>query len=200
MKNLIVLIFYSVVVFFIGYLFGFSAKKTTVEYVPLPPIEGHFTATDLEPISAVLDTPIIYKWVYLPANDKESENGQKTLLNEANEAPHVDTIGSVNATVQDWNTKRTYKKTLFNKDDLGELSVEATVQYNELRSLSYRYDPVQKTITKEKLLQPFIRASYNSMDQITVGGGLFVNKMGVDAFLIQDKHRSGIGFGLSYRF
>ena len=62
--------------------------------------------------------------------------------------------------IRDWGTKRMYSEILFDVDTLGKCVVDASVQYNRLLMLSYKYTPVIKTVTitenRVKYFSPYV--------------------------------------------
>ena len=62
--------------------------------------------------------------------------------------------------IRDWGTKRMYSEILFDADSLGKCIVDASVQYNRLLMLSYKYTPVIKTVTitenRMKYFSPYV--------------------------------------------
>lgn len=211
MKRSIFIVLCIILVFGMGYYSGNKLRNTEpiIDYIRLPPVQGGFDKEDLSPVLESQDSPIIYKWVYTDRADKSQENLTKIDSNgqytQAPEAQEIDTLESLRVTAVDWNIKRTYNQVLFNSNDIGKLDIGIKVQYNKLDSIWFNYTPVQKnTIYRPtiKKVQPFVRASYNSLDQVTGGVGLYINKIGIDVFYIRDgrQNKSGIGAGLSYRF
>lgn len=197
------------IVFGIGLITGRLTRtaEPVIDYVPLPSVEGHVPSKTLVPKDIEYRDTIIYRWVYLPGPGITPENHTKIESNgqiDTLPQPGIDSLQSIRATVEDWNAKRTYEQTLFDRADLGRITVHATVQYNELRQLSYNYEPVQKEVTyiKQPVIQPFIRASYNTRETMTIGGGLYIKNVGLDVHYVRDgsNSKSGVGFGFSYRF
>src|SRR5699024_6114449 len=61
-----------------------------------------------------------------------------------------DTIREIDTVeiLTDWTLKRKYSQTLFDNDTLGEMTIDLSVQYNQLQSIKYDFKPKQKVITK----------------------------------------------------
>ena len=112
----------------------------------------------------------------------------------------LDTLASMKATVEDWNLERVYAGELFKSDTLGTMNYSATVQYNKLTSLAWDYIPKIKTImiTKSPVFRPFIAARYNTFEQASIGGGMFVKKIGVEASYLKDFKTQKDGFGVGF--
>ena len=117
--------------------------------------------------------------------------------------------------MKDWATTRQYSETLFDVDTLGKCDINAEVQYNRLKYLSYDYTPVIKTVTitetKVKFFSPFIGAGValnpwrtQVMDPMAgFSGGFFIKeKYGLQ---LQYNHvfynrNDFIGVNLLYKF
>ena len=116
----------------------------------------------------------------------------------------VDTLESVKRTMLDWNTTRKYAGTFFKDPKIGQFDWEATVQYNTLQHLTYKYTPVREQIkeTRSRKWSPFLRASANSFGQVGVGGGIYYRNFGVDISYMRDFEltRSGYEVGFSWKF
>ena len=106
-------------------------------------------------------------------------------------------------TLIDWNTERYYTERLFN-DNRGLLDVSATVQFNTLRDFSYSFTPIYKQTTRYRypVWQPYVGASYNTLNQISLVGGIFCKKWGIETQYIYDLNgmKRGYGFGVRYKF
>lgn len=117
------------------------------------------------------------------------------------ESSELDTAKSKDATIQDWNVERKYANMLFN-NEYGNLSYDISVQNNKLSSFKYTHTPMQKetTIYKEKVWQPFISASYSTLNYISVGGGVFYHNLGFEIRYVTDFNKKGIDIGAKYKF
>lgn len=112
----------------------------------------------------------------------------------------VDTV----AIIEEYITKRKYTIPLFDNKDSGRLTLDATIQYNKLTDMQYNFIPVYKEIIykDKKAFEPFLSASYSTMDILGIGGGAFINKVGLE---YQFQHNyllnsNGHLFSLKYRF
>lgn len=114
------------------------------------------------------------------------------------DVPTVDREGTIKSTIEDWNLIRDYKRTLFDNES-GKLAVELSVQYNELKHLTYAYTPVRERvmIVKKSVWVPFVSASfYTEGHDLSFGGGCFYHDLG---FRIEYKF-DGFNVGLMYKF
>ena len=98
------------------------------------------------------------------------------------DAPIVDREETIKSTIEDWNLIREYKRTLFD-DEHVRLSVNLSVQYNELQRFSYSFIPIHKETTnvKERVFEPFVSASFYTNNSFSVGGGFFYHDIGFRA-------------------
>lgn len=105
------------------------------------------------------------------------------------------------AIIMDWASKRMYSEQLFDIDTVGKCTINATLQYNRISTLSYEYIPIEKqttiTISKVRLFSPYIGAGIvvednfhdylNYMPMVTTG------------FFIKEKCGIGLQYGKSLR-
>jgi hypothetical protein len=105
------------------------------------------------------------------------------------------------AIIADYITGRDYHIDVFD-DENGKLSVDASVQYNVLKGLSYAFTPVYKEVKiKDKTVWiPFAGASYNTLNELSVSGGVFYHDIAVELNYTTDFNRKGIGIGLKKKF
>ena len=98
--------------------------------------------------------------------------------------------------------KRSYKNTLFDNDINGKLTVSSDVQYNALVKLGYEFTPIQKntTITRTKIIVPWLEIGYNSFGYISAGGGIYYHNLGVGARYETDFTKKGFSLGMHYKF
>jgi hypothetical protein len=68
--------------------------------------------------------------------------------------------------------------------------------------VKYDFTPITivRTIEKERVWTPFVSASYNSMKQASIGGGLFYHDIGVQIRYSTDFKVKGLDVGLLYKF
>lgn len=104
--------------------------------------------------------------------------------------------------IKNYITENKYNQTLFNNQTEGLFELDATVQYNELRQLSYKYTPIQKitTIEKKRIFVPFGVVSYSTLNYVGVGGGVFVNDLGISLKYCTDLKIKGYEVSLYYKF
>lgn len=196
-------VLYTIVLVGIGFIIGRKTvgEKTVIKYVDLPPIQGEVKVPDLVPKWEGFRDPIKLVYIYKGQGEKVPQTPAE-ITNEG--SFQVDTLESAKRTVLDWNTTRKYAGTFFKDPKIGQFDWEATVQYNTLQQLTYKYTPVREQVkeTRSPRWSPFLRASANSFGQIGAGGGIYYRNFGVDLSYIRDFEltRSGYEIGFSWKF
>ena len=178
----------GLILLLIGFLVGRSTidVKTDVKYV-----KG----------KTIIDT------VFIPSPYSEKKADRDKLIpvykkdSTGIESTELDTAKSKDATIQDWNIERKYANTLFN-NEYGNLSYDISVQNNKLSSFKYTHTPIQKETNtyKEKTWQPFVSASYNTLNYVGIGGGVFYHDLGFELRYVTDFNKKGVDIGIKYKF
>lgn len=170
-----------------------TAEKVIVQWRDAPPINGEIKQP--EPVTVRVPDSIKYITVY-----RDRPTAPTGFPAEVAERPWIDTTASMAATVRDWNLERTYAGTLFHSDTLGTLNYSAKVQYNTLTSLAWDFTPKVKEVTqiKTRTVRPFVGVGYNTFNQVSATGGVFIRNVGLSATYISDfaERQSGIGLGI----
>lgn len=120
----------------------------------------------------------------------------------------IDNIKHVNITpdtakiVKDFLVKREYDFNVFDNQD-GKLNVQQVIQYNKLQKFDYTFTPIHKEVVKsvERRVLPFISTSYNTLNYTGIGGGVFIDNIGVEYEYntnFQNNHFHKIG--VKYKF
>ena len=168
----------------IGFFFGRMnvREKEVTKYVQGATIRD--TITHFVPDTVYLAGELRYKYKYKT----------DTVYMDV---PVVDRDKTIKATLDDWNLIRDYKRTLFDNES-GKLSVDLSVQYNELQRLSYSFTPMHKEITimKKRVFMPFVSISVLNLNSFSAGGGFFYHDFGFRA----EWAANGSNFGLLYKF
>lgn len=194
----------TIVLVGIGFIIGRKTieEKTVIKYVDLPPIQGKVKVPDLVPKWEGFRNPI--KLIYIYKGQEEKVHKTLPKITNGEGFGEVDTLESARRTILDWNTTRKYAGTFFKDPKIGQFDWEATVQYNTLRNLAYKYIPVREQIkeTRSPKWSPFLRASANSFGQVGAGGGIYYRNFGVDISYVRDLEltRSGYEVGFSWKF
>lgn len=184
-----------------------TAEKVVVKWRDAPPISAEVKS----PVPVVVRVPDSIKYITVyretrarPTNtsDKGTPALDSVSAGYANETRswQIDTAASLAATVQDWNLERTYDGMLFQSDTLGTANYEAKVQYNTLTSLKWDFTPKVKEITTIKIrtVRPFVGVGYNTFNQVSATGGVFIRNIGLSATYISDftERKNGVGIGI----
>lgn len=109
----------------------------------------------------------------------------------------IDTVAILN----DWISKKSYTQDLFD-NQYGKLTIDASVQYNQLGALKYNFTPLHKEISviKRQTWMPYLSISYNTLNHVGLGGGIFYHNIGIGAKYITDFNKKGFDFELKYKF
>lgn len=89
-------------------------------------------------------------------------------------------------------------------DENGRLDINQSIQYNKLQSFDYTFTPIRKEITRtrERLFVPFVSASYNTLNYVGAGGGVFIKDFGLEynyLYNVETKNDAH-SFGVKYKF
>ena len=169
-----------------------TAEKVVVKWRDAPPISAEVKS----PVPVVVRVPDSIKYITVYRDQMASPSN----MSEVVEPPEIDTAASLAATVRDWNVERTYAGMLFKSDTLGTANYEAKVQYNTLTSLKWDFTPKVKEITiiKIRTVRPFVGVGYNTFNQVSATGGVFIRNIGLSATYISDftERKNGVGIGI----
>ena len=102
--------------------------------------------------------------------------------------------------IEEYITQNTYEFNVFD-DDNGRLDINQTIQYNKLQSFDYSFTPIHKNtiITKKNLFEPFGSVGYTTFNQVSFGGGFFLNNLGLEyQYIMGDV--SGHGLSVKLKF
>lgn len=183
MKQLIYLFVVAMIGLVAGFFLGRDSvsQEETIRY-----IKG-------DTIREEVEVRIPYK-VEIPTNPTYI---YKTITDTLETVEQIDTV----AILSDWIKTRHYKQDLF-KNEHGELSIEASVQYNRLNTINYSFVPIQQQmiLKQKKEIQPFVEASYSTLNYVSLGGGLFYNDLGISLKYSTDFNKKGLDIGLKYKF
>lgn len=169
-----------------GFFLGRGKVKTSVktEYV-----KGETVVRPVKiPYPATVYIPSVY---FLP-----TKNDTLYLDGEPYPIQTVDTA----KIIQEYITQNTYEFNAFD-DDNGKLDIKQTIQYNKLQSFDYSFTPIRKNtiITKKNLFEPFGSVGYTTFNQVSFGGGFFLNNLGLEYNYIMGDV-SGHGLSVKLKF
>lgn len=210
------ILFYIVCVFGVLTLGFFLGRRTVkepetkveIQYLPGEPITD--TCYIKEPYKVVVPVDTLGIIQQCIKDGIYQELWPTRIITEYVEVNKTDTT----AIMKDWATKRFYTETLFNNTDYGNCKVNAEVQYNRMKVISYDYTPITQTITETKYVtksfSPFIGISYltNPWDEIKnpmvqLNGGFYIKeKYGIQAIYQRGfkLNNDYIGAGFIYKF
>ena len=184
-----------------------TTEKVVVQWRDAPQIGAEIK--EPEPVVVCVPDSIKYITVYREKQSRPTDSSDRGIpvSDSVSEgyvsetwSGQIDTAASLAATVQDWNLERTYVATLFQSDTLGTASYEAKVQYNTLTSLKWDFTPKIKEVTtiKNRTVRPFVGMGYNTFNQASVTGGVFIRNIGFSATYINDftERKNGVGVGI----
>jgi hypothetical protein len=105
------------------------------------------------------------------------------------------------AIIADYTLRREYAKVLFDNDTDGKISIGMSLQYNKLQdNITYEYTPIKQQVVKERLLTPFVGASYNSFNYVSIGGGMYYHNVGLEGRYVTNFEDKGFEIGIKYKF
>lgn len=83
--------------------------------------------------------------------------------------------------IEDYVSVKRYSIRLFN-DKYGKLDLQPTLQYNTIKDLQYSFTPNVKEVIRyrEKAIVPFVSASWNTLNFVGAGGGVFIGNFGIE--------------------
>ena len=104
--------------------------------------------------------------------------------------------------IAEYSAENLYNFNAFDNDTIGTMRIKQTLQYNKMKKFSYDFTPVKKVVIVERkrVLTPFVEASYNSLNCVGIGGGIYINDVGISAKYVTDFVKKGFEVGLHYKF
>lgn len=122
-----------------------------------------------------------------------------TIFSSSKDKIVIDTIVEsvdTSAIIDRYVKENKYSTVLFDTDTLGKLTVNSTVQYNQLKGLGWKFDPMQKetVIERKRNFTPFVMGSYNTFNQAAAGVGFYIKNVGVGAKYIRDLNLNKEGY------
>lgn len=180
-----------IVIMFIGFMFGRWTTKPTVKvkYIKGETITETIYKEQLKPYLVVVpEKPT------LPTKPDTVEiPGKPQIVFQK-----TDTAKIIGNYIRECH----YVNTLFDDDTKGKLKVNSVIQYNQLKKMSYEFNPIEKvtTIEKQRVLTPYINASYNTLGYFGAGGGVYYHNVGVSVKYITDFNNKGYEVGIHYKF
>lgn len=174
------------IAFTVGFFLGRGKVRTSIktEY-----IKGETVTNSVKVPSPTIQIPVVY---FLP-----TKSDTLYLDNKAYPIQVVDTA----QIIQDYISQKNYEFNAFN-DLNGRLDIKQTIQYNKIQDFQYTFTPFHKitTVTNKNLFEPFGSIGYNTFNQISIGGGVFINNLGLEYNYIYGNNQSGHGLSFKLKF
>jgi hypothetical protein len=144
--------------FYLGRRSVVVKETTVIEYQRMPTV-----SVSVSPDPLRFTVPELPQWLY--------------FTDTITQQPVIDTA----AILADWTLKREYGARLID-DTTGTVDYTAIVQYNRLQNITLDYQPVQRTVTTTKIIQPrftpFVLVGGNTAGYGQVEGGVLFNRWG----------------------
>lgn len=193
MKKIILIVLCGIGCLIIGFFIGRSSidSEPKKEYIKGEMLTGSVSPTQFGPIKEEKpDKPLLPFIQY-------RDTGRVRYM-------PIDSAAYAKLVIADYELKRTYKLTPFDNKTQGKLELFPVIQYNKLSALDYNFTPVieRQTIYKAKVWQPFVSASYSTLNYIGVGGGIFYHDIGIEYQYQKSLGSQSNGYllGVKYKF
>lgn len=194
-------------VFLFGWYSGRHSRRNAVRGPEIKPIEGVIPIDTMEKQMIEISPDTVFVRVPGPTRIVYVE-GDAVVRTDTLRIP-VETLipgptrdSAIDATLIDWNTKRSYTGVLFDDPAAGRATYSFDVQYNRSGAIRYTFDPAP--ISKPRIrLRPTIGGEYYSNGQYGFGAGVQYGGFGanVRALKIENPQTPGsYAFGLGVQF
>ncbi|MBF0759536.1 hypothetical protein IR148_00575 [Dysgonomonas mossii] len=193
MKKASAIVLAMIVSLAIGFFSGRSSidSEPKKEYIKGETLTGSVSPTQFEPIKEEKPDKSLLPFI------QYRDTGSVRYM-------PIDSAAYAKLVIADYELKRTYKLTAFDNKTQGKLDLFPVIQYNRLSALDYNFTPVieRQTIYKTKIWQPFISASYSTLNYIGIGGGIFYHDIGIEYQYQKSlgSQSNGHLFGVKYKF
>lgn len=193
MKKATLIVLCGIVCLVIGFFIGRSSidSEPKKEYLKGEMVTGSVSPTQFEPIKEEKPDKPLLPFIHY------KDTGSVRYI-------PIDSAAYAKLVIADYELKRTYKLTAFDNKTQGKLDLFPVIQYNKLSALDYNFTPVieRNTIYKTKVWQPFVSASYSTLNYIGVGGGIFYYDIGIEYQYQKSLGSQSDGhlFGAKYKF
>lgn len=187
----------SIIFFFIGR--STIKTETEIKYIPGETVSGSVSNNQFESVKEEIPNKPL-----LPTKIIEIQYKDTGRIKTITETKYMYQVVDTAAIIEDYIKKRTYAITAFDNTEQGKLLLYPVVQYNKLTGIDYLFTPMQKQTNTylQKTLQPFISASYSTLNYIGIGGGMFYHDIGIEYQYQKSlgSQSNGHLFGLKYKF
>lgn len=201
MKKATLIVLCGIVCLVIGFFIGRSTIKTETEikYIPGKTISGSVSNNQFESVKEEIPNKPL-----LPTKIIEIQYKDTGRIKTITETKYMYQVVDTAAIIEDYIKKRTYAITAFDNTEQGKLLLYPVVQYNKLTGIDYLFTPMQKQTNTylQKNWQPFISASYSTLNYVGIGGGVFYHNLGFEYQFQKSLGSQGNGhlFGVKYQF
>ncbi len=201
MKKATIIAFCGIVCLVIGFFIGRSTIKTEAEikYIPGKTISGSESNNQFESVKEEIPNKPL-----LPTKIIEIQYKDTGRIKTITETKYMYQVVDTAAIIEDYIKKRTYAIPAFNNTEQGKLLLYPVVQYNKLTGIDYLFTPMQKQTNTylQKTWQPFISASYSTLNYVGIGGGVFYHNLGFEYQYQKSlgSQSNGHLFGVKYKF
>lgn len=201
MKKIILKVLCGIVCLVIGFFIGRSTIKTETEikYIPGKTISGSVSNNQFESVKEEIPNKPL-----LPTKIIEIQYKDTGRIKTITETKYMYQVVDTAAIIEDYIKKRTYAITAFDNTEQGKLLLYPVVQYNKLTGIDYLFTPMQKQTNTylQKTWQPFISASYSTLNYVGIGGGIFYHNLGLEYQYQKSlgSQSNGHLFGAKYKF
>lgn len=201
MKKATLIVLCGIICLIIGFFIGRSTIKTETEikYIPGKTISGSVSNNQFESVKEEIPNKPL-----LPTKIIEIQYKDTGRIKTITETKYMYQVVDTAAIIEDYIKKRTYAITAFDNTEQGKLLLYPVVQYNKLTGIDYLFTPMQKQTNTylQKTWQPFISASYSTLNYIGIGGGIFYHNLGFEYQYQKSlgSQSNGHLFGLKYGF
>lgn len=201
MKKATLIVLSGIVCLIIGFFIGRSTIKTETEikYIPGKTISGSVSNNQFESVKEEIPNKPL-----LPTKIIEIQYKDTGRIKTITETKYMYQVVDTAAIIEDYIKKRTYAITAFDNTEQGKLLLYPVVQYNKLTGIDYLFTPMQKQTNTylQKTWQPFISASYSTLNYVGIGGGIFYHNLGFEYQYQKSLGSQGNGhlFGVKYGF
>lgn len=183
--GLLMLVFALIIGGIIGFFIGRTSinTKEATKYVKGEKETGSISPEDMVPTKVTTpEKPQLPQDIFSKTSNPEVITKDSIVYKDRYIKREVDSMAIFRAVYNDYIKRRDYSLLTFKRDDLGTLKINQSIQYNRMQQFDWDFEPIYKEKTKYniKVWQPFVSASYSTLDYIGLGGGLFYYNLGFE--------------------
>lgn len=176
---------YLIIGLLLGLVIGFFIGRATIDtkeetkYVKGEKEAGSISPEDMNPTKVTTpESPQLPQDIFAK-NSKPKVITKDSIIYKYNE---VDSMAIFRAVYDDYIKQRDYNLLTFKRDNLGTLKINQSIQYNRMQKFDWDFEPVYRETSRYniKIWQPFVSASYSTLDYVGIGGGLFYYNLGFE--------------------